>query len=263
MIFINPQWQGSGLTDNLKFGAETFGLYFKDFDTTTIPLSTKDLTTIDNIKCFEPILEQSNFFKELIIRQKPSKISTLGGDCGIEITPISYLNQLYNEDICVVWIDAHADLNTPESSPSGTFHGMPLRTLLGEGNNEFTDLLFTEIKPEQVCFVGLRDIDKPESEYILRHNITSISNCQFSEISNKISNFKNVYIHLDLDVLDKSEFEHTMFPTSNGFSVVEVAKLISELKINCNIVGFCITESTATNLEQLSPLKPILDQIEL
>lgn len=263
MIFINPQWQGSGLTDDLKFGAETFGSYFKDSETVIIPLSVKELTTFNNIKCFEPILEQSIFFKEIVRVRKPSKISTLGGDCGIEIVPISYLNQLYKEDICVIWIDAHADLNTPDSSPSKTFHGMPLRTLLGEGNEKFVDLLSSTLKPEQVCFVGLRDLDEPESEYILKHNITTISNCQFSEIQGKIQDFKNIYIHLDLDVLDKSEFEFTMFPTSNGFSVEHVARLISELKLNCNVVGFCITESTATNLGQLSPIKPILDQIEL
>lgn len=57
MIFINPQWQGSGFTDELKLGAETFISYFQDSAIKVIPLSTKDLTTIDNIKCFEPILE--------------------------------------------------------------------------------------------------------------------------------------------------------------------------------------------------------------
>jgi len=55
MIFINSQWQGSGFTDDLKLGAETFISYFKDSDTKVIPLSTKGLTTIANIKCFEPI----------------------------------------------------------------------------------------------------------------------------------------------------------------------------------------------------------------
>ncbi len=98
-----------------------------------IPLSTRDLTTIDNIKCFEPILEQTKFFKEIIIDSKPDKISTIGGDCAVEIMPISYLNKIYQEDLCIIYIDAHADLNTPESSPSKAFHGMPLRTLLGEG----------------------------------------------------------------------------------------------------------------------------------
>lgn len=133
MIFINPQWKGSGFTNDLKRGAETFISYFKDSVVKVIPLSTKELTTVDNIKCFKPILEQTNLFKEIIIDSKLDKISTIGGDCAIELMPVSYLNKINQEDICIIWIDAHADLNTPESSPSKTFHGMPLRTLLGEG----------------------------------------------------------------------------------------------------------------------------------
>ena len=263
MIFINPQWQGSGLTDDLKLGAETFISYFKDSAIKVIPLSMKDLTTIDNIKCFEPILEQTKLFKEIIIDSKLDKISTIGGDCAIELMPISYLNKIYQEDICIIYIDAHADLNTPESSPSKAFHGMPLRTLLGEGNEEFISLLFSRIKPEQICYVGLRDLDEPESEYIIQHNISTITDCQFEKVQNKIKHFKNVYIHLDLDVLDRSEYEFSMFPTNIGSSVSEVAELIRKIKSNHNVVGFCITESTATTLEQLNEIKPILDQIKL
>lgn len=263
MIFINPQWQGSGLTDDLKLGAETFISYFKDSAIKVIPLSMKDLTTIGNIKCFEPIFEQTNLFKKVIIDSKLDKISTIGGDCAIELMPISYLNKIYQEDICIIWIDAHADLNTPESSPSKAFHGMPLRTLLGEGNEEFISLLFSRIKPEQICYVGLRDLDEAESEYIIQHNISTMTDCQFEKVQNKIKNFKNVYIHLDLDVLDKSEYEFSMFPTNIGSSVSEVAELIRKIKSNHNVVGFCITESTATTLEQLNAIKPILDQIKL
>ena len=263
MIFINPQWQGSGFTDELRFGAETLISFFKDFDTTIIPLSSKELTTINNIKCFEPILEQTQSFRDIIYKNKPGKISTIGGDCGIEIIPISYLNKMYQEDICIIYIDAHADLNTPESSPSKAFHGMPLRTLLGEGNEEFIGLLFSKLKPEQICYVGLRDLDEPESKHIMQHDITTIVDCQFEYVQNKIKNFKNVYIHLDLDVLDKSEYEFSMFPTNNGSSVSDVAELIRKIKTNHNVVGFCITESIATTLEQLDAIKPILDQIEL
>jgi arginase len=263
MIFINRQWQGSGLTHDLKLGAETFISYFKDSDTKVIPLSTKELTAVDNIKCFEPILEQTKLFKEIIINSKLDKISTLGGDCGIEIIPISYLNKIYQEDLCIIYIDAHADLNTPESSPSKAFHGMPLRTLLGEGNEEFIGLLFSKLKPEQICFVGLRDLDEPESKYIMQHSITTVKDCQFEYVQDKIKNFNNVYIHLDLDVLDISEYEFSMFPTNIGSSVSDVADLIRKIKANCNVVGFCITESTATTVEQLNTIKPIIDQIEL
>ena len=97
----------------------------------------------------------------------------------------------------------------------------------------------------------------------MQHNISTITDCQFEKVQNEIKNFKNVYIHLDLDVLDKSEYEFSMFPTNIGSSVSEVAELIRKIKSNHNVVGFCITESTATTLEQLNAIKPILDQIKL
>jgi len=263
MIFINPQWQGSGTTDELKKGAETFISYFKDSDTKVIPLSTKELTTIDNIQCFEPLFEQAKMFKDLISENKPDKIATLGGDCAIELMPISYLNKRYHGDLCIVYIDAHADINSPESSPSKAFHGMPLRILLGEGNEEFVGLLFSTIKPEQICYVGLRDLDEPERKYVEQHNITTIPDCRFEDIEHKIKDFKNVYIHLDLDVLDRSEYAFSMFPTDIGSSVSDVAELVRKIKANAHVVGFCITESIATSVEQLDSIKSIIDQIEL
>jgi arginase len=141
---------------------------------------------------------------------------------------------------------------------------MPLRTLLGDGNEKFVNLLFSTIKPEQVCYVGLRDMDEPEIEYVSSHNMTTIADCQFTNVQNKTKNFNNVYIHLDLDALDKGEFEFSLFPTtSKGLLIDDVARLISELKMKTNVVGFCITECTATKVEQLDGIKPILDQIEL
>jgi len=262
MIFINPQWQGSGLTDELKFGAEALGLYFKGFDTVAVPLSTKGLATIDNIQCFEPIIEQTKFFKELIINNAPATITTIGGDCAVEIMPISYLNKLYQGDMCVVWIDAHADLNTPESSPSQAFHGMPLRILLGEGNEKIINLLFSTLVPEQLCYVGLRDLDEPESECIKQHNMLTIADCGFEAVKNKIEQFKYVYIHLDLDVLDKREYAFSLFGTNDGLPVDGIAELVRKIKASYTVVGFCITESTAKTLEELAPIKPILEQVE-
>ena len=57
----------------------------------------------------------------------------IGGTCGAEIAPVAYLNNHYESDLAILWFDAHGDLNTPKTSLSGHFHGMVLRTLLGEG----------------------------------------------------------------------------------------------------------------------------------
>ncbi|MGY0038107.1 arginase family protein [Pedobacter sp. NJ-S-72] len=103
----------------------------------------------------------------------------------------------------------------------------------------------------------------PESDFINNNKITTLPTCEFQFIQNKIDNSKKVYIHLDLDVLDKSEYEFTMFPTNGGFLIPDVTELIKKLKEHYDVVGFCITESTATKLDQLNAIKPILDQIML
>lgn len=262
MLFINPQWQGSGITNELKIGAETLKSFFKDYKYKEIALYEKDVETQHNIIAYNSILKQAEFFKKDIIESKLQKVATVGGDCGIEIIPISYLNEIYKNDLGIIWIDAHADLNTPESSPSKTFHGMPLRTLLGEGNDEIKKLLFSNIQPQQICFVGLRDLDEPEIEYIKLNKIQSVSKCDYSYLEDITKSFNNIYIHLDLDVLDESEFKHTMFPTSNGFKIDDVYNLIKEIKEKTNVVGICITESKAAKLEQLEPIRKVLEQIQ-
>ncbi|MBV1909658.1 MAG: arginase family protein [Kangiellaceae bacterium] len=67
----------------------------------------------------------------------PSRIMKVGRSCGAKAAPVSYLDNIDKGQTAIIWFDAHGDLNTPESSPSGHFHGMVLRTLLGEGPNFF------------------------------------------------------------------------------------------------------------------------------
>jgi len=264
MIFINPQWQGSGVTDVLKKGAETFKQYFKT-GFVEIPLSDGGLDTMNNIVAYEAIIEQAKYFKKIIEEANLSTITTIGGDCAVEIMPISYLNKRLSGDLCVIYIDAHPDLNTPESSPSKAFHGMPLRTLLGEGDKQIKDLLFSFLHPQQICFVGLRDADDPEKEYIEANNITSLPSAEYYPVEQAINvkKFTNIYIHLDLDVLDREEFGFAMFPTGNGLPIQEVTQLIKNLKTNFKIAGICVTESIATSPDLLTPIKGILDQVGL
>jgi arginase len=264
MIFINPQWQGSGLTDELKKGADTLARYFKT-DFTAIPLSDKELTSVDNIIGLYPILEQAESFKQIISDSKLEKISTIGGDCGIEIIPISYLNKVYDNDLFIIYIDAHADINSPATSPSHAFHGMPLRLLLNEGNELLKQKLFSFIHPGQICYVGLRDLDEGEKIFIEEHNIISLATADYEiiELTIKESKKSKIYIHLDLDVLEPKEFRHSLFPSDNGLKVKDVANIINNLKERFDVVGICVTECTATTLEDLQPIEEILKQVRL
>ena len=71
-------------------------------------------------------------FRSILFILDLDKIATLGGDCGVDMIPISYLNKKYKCGLGIFWIDAHADIHTPESSPSQNFHGMPIRIMMGK-----------------------------------------------------------------------------------------------------------------------------------
>ncbi len=84
---------------------------------------------------------------------------------------------------------------------------------------------------------------EPESDSVSSNNMARIPDCLFSSVQNKVKDYSNGYIHLDLYVLDKAEFEFSLYPKeSKGPLIDAVAHLISDLKTNYNVVGFCILE---------------------
>lgn len=94
---------------------------------------------------------------------------TLGGDHGIATGSISGLLAAY-PDLRLIWVDAHGDINTPETSPSGNYHGMPVAHVTGIFSNvEGFEWLANYLPPERLVFIGLRDID-PEERLIIKNN---------------------------------------------------------------------------------------------
>ena len=97
---------------------------------------------------------------------------TVGGDCGIDVAPVESALAQHGDRLAVVWIDAHADLNTPASSPSGAFHGMVLRTLLGAGPPELAPA--RALRPEQVVLAGVRALDPEERRFLVEQSIRHV-----------------------------------------------------------------------------------------
>lgn len=105
---------------------------------------------------------------EWILEQEALPI-ILGGDHSIAIGSVAGISSYYrrrNQRIGIIWIDAHADVNTPDTSPSGNIHGMPLAALLGVGPKELTDIggVFPQVRPEDTVIVGVRQIDQGERD---------------------------------------------------------------------------------------------------
>ncbi len=103
----------------------------------------------------------------------------LGGDHSLAAGSVSGVAEFYRrkkEKIGILWIDAHSDFNTPESSPSGNVHGMPLAALLGLGPEALANIFgySPKIAPENTVLIGVRDIDAAERENIRRAGVTEV-----------------------------------------------------------------------------------------
>ena len=113
----------------------------------------------------------------------PQRPLVLGGCCCAHIGAIRGLATRHDR-LAVVWLDAHGDLNTPESSPSGNLWGMPLRMTIDEGT----------VRIDDVALVGARDLDPPEREYVAEHGIDD-------DLARTLEGVEAVYVALDVDVL--------------------------------------------------------------
>ncbi len=260
MLVFNPQWQGAGNNNTIKHGNEAIKTYFSDCDYRVVSLYDKGSVQQNNIINYEAVINQLGHFRNLLNESKPEQVITIGGDCGIEVIPVSYLNGLYGS-IGIIWLDAHADLNTPGSSPSKTFHGMPVRQLLGEGDAAIGRLLISEIYPWQIFYIGLRDLDIDEKRFIQQRNIFNTSKVNYIQIKQKLIdlNFSRIYVHFDLDVIDPSFYPYTMCPVNNGLGIEEIESFLEQLNKDFILCGLAICESTARDKEQLLPIKHILN----
>lgn len=259
-----PQWQGSGAIPDLLEAADSLRAHWPSLPFTSVPVATGSIAPKERaILGFQDLQTQQRAAQRLIEEARPERIFTLGGDCGVELAPVSWLNHHYRSDLAVVWLDAHGDLNTPESSPSGHFHGMPLRFLLGEGDPSWR---FSMLKPAQVVLAGVRELDAAEAAFIQETALPRLSvadleadpGCVARELQQM--GFQHVYVHLDLDVLDPSAFPALKCPTAGGLRVKTLQSVLEHLKTQCRVVGFSLLEFTALrNDRDLDEMRSILE----
>ncbi len=166
----------------------------------------------------------------------------LGGDHSLAIGSVSGIAKYYKqkqEKIGVIWVDAHADMNTPETTPSGNIHGMPVSVLLGYGDPRLTRLNGTapSLTPENVTIIGARDIDPGEKELIRELNIRvitmseiddrGISACIDEAITRATDGTAGFHLSFDLDSIDPWEAPGVGTPVEGGLTYRE-AHLICE-----------------------------------
>ncbi len=110
----------------------------------------------------------------------------LGGDHSIAVGSASGVSQFFRErgqKVGIIWLDAHADMNTPETSPSGNVHGMPLACIVGMGPGELTNLFgyAPKIDPRNAVIVGLRDVDQMEKPHVRESGVRAFTMREIDE----------------------------------------------------------------------------------
>ncbi len=168
----------------------------------------------------------------------PERPLVLGGDCCSHVGAVEGLAARQGR-IAVVWLDAHGDLNTPASSPSGNQWGMPLRMVLDSG----------AVEPTDVALVGARNLDPPEEEFIRE------SGLRVGEegIAQAIGGAGCTYVALDVDVLEPSEMSVFM-PEPGGPSRQEVERILRSVAGQTEVLGAGFTGLTfePSNIEALT-----------
>ncbi len=261
---VVPQWQGSGSSRAMRLveGAHAIREDLPAASTVVVevPLEAGD----------EQGSRVARFSSLQLVRDRHAQVLskvdgwalTIGGDCAVELAAVSHVMDA-SDDTALIWFDAHPDLNTPESSPSSAFHGMILRTLLGEGAAGLVPA--RPIPAERVIVVGARSYDDPEEDCVrdLGIRCLDVDDATPEKLLAAIeaTGASSVYLHIDLDVLDPADFNGLGYPEPFGISAAALVALIKAVKGGYEVAGAGITEFAPANADQASDDLPTVLRI--
>ncbi len=196
----------------------------------------------DNLHNLESFIEGTRRVKEKLIQGADSSRLTflLGGECAFIIGSLAALKTKFAGKPGVVWMDAHGDFNTPETSPSGFIGGMPLALACGRGPRLSPDIEAARplLNEKQVVHVGSRSLDPGEDESLLSNvkvfSAKDVRKNGARNIAHQVADYLArscdwIVLHLDADVLDPSVMPAADFPEPGGLmpnDVLEIAHSI-------------------------------------
>ena len=160
----------------------------------------------------------------------------LGGDHSVAVGTVAGVSSHFRkkgQNIGLIWIDAHADMNTPESSPSGNVHGMPLACCIGVGPRELTEIggYTPKLNPRNVVLLGIRSVDEAERKIVRETGVTAFTMRDIDErglrsvIQEAIQiagdGTAGIHVSFDMDCLDPREAPGVGTPVKGGFTYRE------------------------------------------
>ncbi|ORZ41532.1 arginase [Catenaria anguillulae PL171] len=161
-------------------------------------------------------------------------VLTVGGDHSIGMATISGTSRVYGDNMCVVWVDAHADINTPLTTDSGNLHGCPVSFLMGLPGTDLPEFKWCKpcLSPDRIVYIGLRDVDAGEKRILREYGIKAFSMTEVDRYGigkvvemalDHVNPNRDRPIHLsyDVDALDPSVAPATGTPVRGGLTFRE------------------------------------------
>lgn len=227
-----PQWQGSGRHENLPRGAAAAAAVCGEYaPLVRVPLEDGDADAA-GVRRWEAILAQFRSAQDILARSGARRVLTAGGDCAVDVAVIDYLNGMH-PGLRVIWVDAHLDANTPTTSPSGNFHGMPVSAILGRAPGPMRPFLRAPVDPGRFHYFGIRVGD--DGDWALQREL------DLKLLDPQALVDGPVHVHFDLDVLDPREFPYVAYP-DGSLGIDDAIALVDRIARSADVVGFTLTE---------------------
>lgn len=239
---IVPQWQGSPSARAMQLvdGAEAIAGDLPRSSCTRVPVPLEAGDALGTGVHRYSALRQVRESLEDTLGSDPERALTVGGDCSVAVASVGESAARAGR-VVLVWADAHADLHTPDTSPSGAFGGMALRAILGDGAEGLT-LPRETILPTDVILVGARSLDAEESAYIAARGIRVLSADDLREPSRLVDAVTGlgadaVHLHVDVDALDPADMPGVKAAEPFGVDLTDLIRALKAVRQAVPLAG--------------------------
>lgn len=188
---------------------------------------------------------------DAVAHQVTFPVTVLSGDCATSLGTVAGL-QRAGLTPGIVWLDAHGDVQTPETSSSGYLAGMPLRLLTGYRPELIAAALgLKPVREDRILLAGARDLDPPEEAHLAHSLITT---CEVADLADTKLPDGPLYVHLDVDVIDPGELPGLRYPTPGGPALAAVADAIDRLRATGRVAAIGLACSWLPGSSQAADL---------
>ena len=239
-FLVVPQWQGSPAPRAMLLvdGASAIAGDLPRAATTVLDVPVEAGESLGTgVRRLSALLRT----RELVGEHLEADTVVIGGDCSVTVAALAALPG-GTDDVAVVWCDAHADMHTPETSPSGAFSGMALRAVLGEGEEQL--VLSPGVARERIVAVGMRDLEDAEVDQLdslAQLSVDDLENTDALADAVRATGASRVWVHIDVDVIDPSDLAGVSSAAPFGVSPAVLSAAIRRLREEFPLAGATIS----------------------